>query len=510
MKLLCFSGLRFESHHAGGEVVIRTVPYCLNADGPMKADVICQKHPTGFDSCPLCVIKGESVTSLSGKGSTRVKVLTIGADGDMEDCEPRVGAQLTEGIRAPGQTGYPSMQRLLGFDVYQCSSIDSMHVVFRGVFRAIFTLWFFTPGHPSYVGPPGRKLADSILSGIRHMESIMRGCRMVDSHKDWKASEFRNWGYLYSPIVMEALVRKGKFAQKFYAHWLLLLEGVALLDSEAITVSMIERADFCLRRFVMLIPELYGKNICTTNYHLLLHLPESVRFLGPLWRTSLFAHESFNQMFLKARRPGSKGQLFQIIERFQWIAAIPKLYSLLKPLKPDSPAYKIADKLTFNSISSASAKPIGKALKIARATLQASWNAINGDTVADELARVVSSDGYVDTFFRARIKGKVYTTAEFDSRKEGKMRRSVLGFDSNFGEIVSIIVSEDVVYLAVNLFSMLSPESCTITLPYAGQFNKSNQIIIRKALDLKCFQALLVESDNLSIVARLPNYMESS
>ena len=125
-------------------------------------------------------------------------------------------------------------------------------------------------------------------------------------------------------------------------------------------------------------------------------------------------------MFLKARRPGSKGQLFQIIERFQWIAAIPKLYSLLKPLKSKSSAYRIADKLTFDSKSTATANPIGKPLAIDPATLQASFNAVNNTSLANELAEIVSSAGFVETFARARINGKMYTTAKFDLENNGK------------------------------------------------------------------------------------------
>ena len=71
-------------------------------------------------------------------------------------------------------------------------------------------------------------------------------------------------------------------------------------------------------------------------------------------------------MYLKHFRPGTRGIQFKIMKRFNWVAAIPKLYSLLKILKPDSPSYSIAEMLTFR-----------KAVTIASTMLQASWNSNN-------------------------------------------------------------------------------------------------------------------------------------
>ena len=181
----------------------------------------------------------------------------------------------------------------------------------------------------------------------------------------------------------------------------------------------------------------------------------------------------------------------------------------LKPLKSKSSAYRIADKLTFDSKSTATANPIGKPLAIDPATLQASFNAVNNTSLANELAEIVSSAGFVETFARARINGKMYTTAKFDLENNGKMRRSILGFEKDFGEVVAIIAFREMVYFAINMFNVLPSESSVISLPHGGQFVKSRKIIVRKALDLKCFQAILVESENMSIVARLPNYMET-
>ena len=47
--------------------------------------------------------------------------------------------------------------------------------------------------------------------------------------------------------------------------------------------------DFC-----KLLPELYGDESCTSNAHLLLHLPKYVCLWGPLWTHSTFGFENKN------------------------------------------------------------------------------------------------------------------------------------------------------------------------------------------------------------------------
>ena len=49
-----------------------------------------------------------------------------------------------------------------------------------------------------------------------------------------------------------------------------------------------------LRDFCKLLPELYGKESCTANAHLLFHLTKYVRLWGPLWTHSPFGFENKN------------------------------------------------------------------------------------------------------------------------------------------------------------------------------------------------------------------------
>ncbi|KAK3107227.1 hypothetical protein FSP39_009848 [Pinctada imbricata] len=61
----------------------------------------------------------------------------------------------------------------------------------------------------------------------------------------------------------------------------------------------IEKSESLLKYFVFMVPSLYDERYRTINIHSLLHLPETVKELGPLWSTSCFAFEGANGELLK-------------------------------------------------------------------------------------------------------------------------------------------------------------------------------------------------------------------
>ena len=113
-------------------------------------------------------------------------------------------------------------------------------------------------------------------------------------------------------------------------NWVELLSGVALLNTESVSLSDIEEAKEHLKLFYMGFTRLYGKVNCSLNIHLIIHLADSVQIHGPLWSTSLYINESFNRVLLNSFRTGSKGILAQISERLQWRMKVAGIYSVLR------------------------------------------------------------------------------------------------------------------------------------------------------------------------------------
>lgn len=68
-------------------------------------------------------------------------------------------------------------------------------------------------------------------------------------------------------------------------------------------------------KFVVQVSEMYGKEHCSYNVHLLTHLAESVRQWGMLWANSAFVYEDINGKLLKLFS-GTQCVPFQIFKGF--------------------------------------------------------------------------------------------------------------------------------------------------------------------------------------------------
>ena len=71
----------------------------------------------------------------------------------------------------------------------------------------------------------------------------------------------------------------------------------------------------------------FGPERYNINVHLVSHLPEKVKLLGPLWSYSLYQYESHNRVMLNSFRVGSRGLLKQIAERSQMAYCMAQLYT---------------------------------------------------------------------------------------------------------------------------------------------------------------------------------------
>jgi hypothetical protein len=127
---------------------------------------------------------------------------------------------------------------------------------------------------------------DKLLKGIRPPDDIRRLPRSITDRKFWKAAEYRNFLLIYSPVVLMHVL-----PQRFYKHWLLLVNGIRLLLQTSITTSMIMQSRKCLIKFVTSVSQRYGNEYVSYNVHILSHLADAVADWGPLWSQSAFIYE---------------------------------------------------------------------------------------------------------------------------------------------------------------------------------------------------------------------------
>lgn len=119
------------------------------------------------------------------------------------------------------------------------------------------------------------------------------------------------------------------FSIKYVNHWVLLVNGIAILVKRSILKSELIYANKCLNDFILGVQELYGEKFVSFNVHLSAHLVSSVENWGPLWPHSAFIYEDFNQT-LENYVNSPNGVVTQICDSFRLTCVIDRLFNLCK------------------------------------------------------------------------------------------------------------------------------------------------------------------------------------
>ena len=180
---------------------------------------------------------------------------------------------IENGIKGPSW-----LMKLKHYDIIKGTSIDYMHCVLLGVMKLLMSLWFNTTHkHERYY--IGRKvgLVDQRLSEINPPSIITRRPRGSEHFKFYKASEYRSFLLYYSlPILHDIL------PQVYWNHYARFVVSIYYLTQQSISDQQLDYCEQSIKQFCSQFESLYGRRYMTANIHLLLHLTECVRELGPL------------------------------------------------------------------------------------------------------------------------------------------------------------------------------------------------------------------------------------
>lgn len=273
---------------------------CGTCDLPAKATFLNMKQYNGKFGCHKCKQEGERIHN------TQVYPYKINMEMRTEEETLHQADSVTRdpicGVK--GRT----ILSVLVFKWIQTTAIDSMHCVFEGIMRALLKLWFL----PEFSDMPFSlyhfiDLVDKRLVNIKPPGFVQRRPRSIKKHlKHWKASEMKNFFFHFSLLILEDLMEA-----EYFNNFQLLVGAVNLLCQQSISTQMIQEAKRMLQEFVSTFQALYGLRHMTCNLHSLLHLPDVVEQLGPLWQYSCFTFESINGE-LKKLVHGSKSAELQI------------------------------------------------------------------------------------------------------------------------------------------------------------------------------------------------------
>lgn len=284
---------------------VKAILLCGTGDAIARSDFLCHVRFNGYYGCTKCKIRGERIR-ISNNSNATVHIYPYNQNIELRtrDEHVRIARAITLGADDDSNTeetercGIKSLSPLFNImsDPIRSTSVDVMHNVFLGVVKTLASLWFGTPEkNKNFSLHKFLNVIDARLAFIKPPSFVPRKPRSISAHyTHWKASEWKQWFFFYSVPIL-----KGIIDDQYLRHYLLLVDAIHLLSRNSISSEMIASADIKLNKFVEQCETLYGRRHMTFNIHSLLHLPQVVGDLGPLWVTSCFPFENLLGRTLK-------------------------------------------------------------------------------------------------------------------------------------------------------------------------------------------------------------------
>ena len=299
----------------GSSRIVRCILLCGSFDAPAKCLFQNMSQFNGYYGCPFCLHPGETVKT-SERGHTMAYPFHVkghqneeggqGTDSTARTFEKRTHDQTLQFAKEADQlkgSGEPDSavkgvkglmwsMLLPGFDIITGVTIDYMHCVLLGITKMLLTLWTDKSysANPWYLGPDKIKKLEQRYLEIKPPNVITRTPRnLLKNLAHFKASELCAFLLYYALPCLWGLLE-----EDYFQHLLLLVDAIYLLLQDSISPNDIESSSSMLLHFCARMEALYGRRYETYNVHMLLHLPDCVRHLGPLWGTSCFWFEGYN------------------------------------------------------------------------------------------------------------------------------------------------------------------------------------------------------------------------
>ena len=165
---------------------------------------------------------------------------------------------------------------------------DSLHTLYLGVFKRLCLLLFSKARNDRRQRWSLYNKINSIDEGLANVKiptTTSRRFRTIREITRFKANEFRSLMHHGSTVLLQAML------PKYRRHFALLLAAVNTASKDIIRTSDIAVIEATSKRFVEQWQEIFGLRYMSSNIHSLLHLHESVAFMGPLYMYSTFNFE---------------------------------------------------------------------------------------------------------------------------------------------------------------------------------------------------------------------------
>ncbi|XP_011686450.1 PREDICTED: uncharacterized protein LOC105449147 [Wasmannia auropunctata] len=292
---------------------------------------------------------------------------------------------------------------------------DAKASIELGLTKLLLRLWFDpTLANEPYSLSGVLHVIDADLRNMQPPSFVQRMPRAIKTYLSlWKAQEYKLWLIYYSvPILL------GVMNQEYFDHHLQLLSAVYLLSRDSISFDQIEVARNHLRSYISKFADFYGVRNMSMNVHQLLHLPDVVLDLGPLWVYSCFFLEDLNGKLSKLIH-GSRHAGLQVCSG---ASIYMNLYVLIGTLPVDSTVRKFCDQLRCN-------KKKSRIVEIIDPKTYVLGSLQHLDEVSFNIRAVLAKsldikNGNIQVFYRLERKGVLFSSAKY-SRSNKKVSHYV-------------------------------------------------------------------------------------
>lgn len=282
--------ISFTENNVQHNITVKALLIVGLGDAPARACILCMFQFNGHYGCSFCLQNAELPENAE---NTTLKYLYE------ENPLLRTTASTIALAKVAKSSGQPQMgvkelaiiESIMPLFI-EGTGLDDMHGVYGGFAGKKMAHLLFEKKYENkpYSLYKYLSVANSMLKSIKAPNFISRRPRPLNEMSYFTTSEYKNW-FLYYSIPILASLKWGEF---YLQHYFSLVEAIFLLNQDSISPIEVDKAEILLDKYVSLVADLYGEDNMLYNCHILTHLAESVRRLGPLSEFNCFSSESLN------------------------------------------------------------------------------------------------------------------------------------------------------------------------------------------------------------------------
>ena len=191
--------------------------------------------------------------------------------------------QRTWGVR------YSELIRLPYLDLVRFHVVDPMHNLLLGTAKYMMSVW-----KDNYnFSKQDYQTMQEIIDSTRVPPFLGRIPHKIESKvSSLTADQWKNWVLVYSVPILHTILTLDDL--RCWSHF---VEACSLLLKPIVTIDDVIKGDEKLTAFCNTYEKLYGKNKCTPNMHLHLHLKDCMLDYGPVHSFWCFPFERYNGVF---------------------------------------------------------------------------------------------------------------------------------------------------------------------------------------------------------------------